>query len=139
MILGKNTMFSDKQAVATGASDVIDLGDTGTPAYGNKLKRDLGFGTKIPFLVQLVEEVVGATNITAILQTSDTEDFADFNELVSAKFEGMKVGDRCRLPVIPYGECKRYMRMYYEVEGTATKGKITAGITAGNDETVPFI
>lgn len=140
MILDNLLIMSDKQAVATGAStNIIDFGESGTPAYSNKMSRDLGAGTKIPLLIQIVEDVVGATSVTASLQTSDTEDFADYDELASAKFNGLSAGNRCRLPVVPYGVAKRYMRTYYTVEGSASAGKVTSCITAGNDETAPFI
>ena len=36
---------------------------------------------------------------------------------------------------VPRGTNERYMRLYYDVTGTApTTGKITAGLVAGNEE-----
>lgn len=140
MILDNNLMFSDAQSVATGAStNTIDLSAIGTPAYANTAtSRDLGKGVKIPLLVQIVETVAGATALSVEVQTSDTEAFTSSTTLASASFPALTAGSRCGLPVIPYGECKRYMRLYYTATGTATAGKVSAGITAGNDETAPY-
>lgn len=141
MILNSQEMFSEAQAVATGAStNTIDLGAIGTPVYGSvALPRDLGAGTKIPLLVQIVEDVAGATAVSVALQTASDDAFTSPTTLATMAFPALTAGSRCSVPVIPYGACDRYLRLYYTVTGTATAGKITAGISAGNDETIPYI
>jgi hypothetical protein len=134
MILDTQALFSDKQAItATAAStNVIDLGP-------NPL--DAGWGNKIPLLVQVNEDFDNATSLALALQVSDDPAFGTsttvFTETVP--LAGLTAGARISQKVIPYNTTRRYLRLYYTVTGTApTKGKITAGITLGVDETIPY-
>lgn len=143
MILDKLGTMSDKQAltVTAASTNTIDLGVSGTPVGAvNPIQRDLGKGNKIPLLVQVTKTFVGPTSITIAMQTDSVEAFSAPVTLTSQTFllADLKAGARMGLPVVPYGVTKRYLRMYYTVSGSATAGEITAAITFGNDETLPF-
>lgn len=134
MILDKQSMFSDRQAVKSScASDqTIDLKVSGL---------NMGFGTKVPLLVQVNEEFTGVQSVKITLQTSDSADFSDHSTLaeVSLTEQGLKVGGRpATLNTLPSGRYKRYLRLFYELSGTAASGKITAGVSMGVDETYPY-
>ena len=143
MILSMQDLFSDKQALTASAvsTNIIDLGVSGTPVHGvAPLKRDLGQGNKIPLLVQVVEKFAGATGLTIQLQTATDEAFTTPITLVSQTIAvaDLKAGARFSLPVVPYGAVQRYLRLNYTVAGSGTSGKVTAGFTMGNDETLPY-
>lgn len=134
MILDSENLFSDNQSVKTSAAsaNVIDLGNAG---------RNLGFGNKVPLLVQITETFVGVNALTIAIQTSDDVKFQNMSELASQTIAGteLQAGTRFSLSYLPYGQYKRYLRLNYVVDGAGTAGKVTAGITAGNDETVPYV
>ncbi|MGL4668597.1 MAG: Bbp16 family capsid cement protein [Saezia sp.] len=134
MILSIEDLFSNKQAVTATAvsTNTIDLGKAGS--------RDLGHGNKVPLLVQVVESFAGLTDLTVELQTANDEAFASAVTLASQKFATakLKAGARLLMTVVPNGAAGRFLRLRYVVSGTATAGKITAGLSMGNDETAPF-
>jgi len=140
MILDATLMMSENQTVASGtvySTNIIDFGERGAvPPRGNKINADMGYGEKIPLLVQVTENFAGLTSIAFSLQTSDAASFAGavtvFTETIP--LAGLKAGDRIALPVVPYKTVNRYIRMAYVVTGTATAGKVTACITMGNEE-----
>lgn len=143
MILDSQALFSDKQVITASAvsTNVVDLGAVGTPIRGNTLNRNSGFGTKIPLLVQVVSDFAGLTSLKVDLQTSATSDFAtpttEYSETLTA--DSLVAGARLSLPVVPYSTNQRYARLNYTVNGgTTVTGAITAGVTMGNDETLPF-
>jgi hypothetical protein len=135
MILDLQSIFSDQQAItATAAStNVIDLGP-------NPL--DAGWGNSIPLLVQVTETFNNLTSLAVALQASDDPAFGSsttvFTETVL--LANLKAGARIAHKVIPYNTVGRYLRLNYTVAGSTapTKGKVTAGITTGNDETIPY-
>lgn len=132
MIFDRQTLFSDAQAVtATGAStNVIDLGPI---APG--LTRDIGKGKQIPLLIQVVEDFDNLTNIIFAVQVDDDEAFGSPENvwLHSVPLEKLKAGYVVVPEYVTRYTNKRYMRLHYTVDGTApTTGKITAGVTMGN-------
>jgi hypothetical protein len=135
MILDKHSMFSDRQAITSNAasSQIIDLGVSG---------QNLGFGTKVPLIIQVNEGFSGIQAIKIILQTSDSSEFSDSVDLVEVKLTGsglMAGGRPTALDALPSGPYKRYLRLYYELDGGApSSGKITAGVSMGADETYPY-
>lgn len=145
MILDATLMMSENQAITSGtvvSTNTIDFGKRGTvPPRGNGIRADMGFGTKIPLLVQVTQAFAGLTSLSVSLQTSDTEDFAEaktvFTEEIKA--DDLKEGCRISLPVVPYKTTGRYIRMSYEAAGTATAGAVTACITWGNEENLPYL
>lgn len=123
------TLFSNAQAVtATGAStNVIHT------AFG-KLK-EISFGTPLPLLIQVVEDFAGCTSVKVAVQTSTTEDFAEvvtLAETAAIPVAELVAGYKFPINFMPKGNLG-YTRLYYTVDGTATAGKIDAGVVAGHD------
>lgn len=144
MILDKQNLFSENQEILATApsTNTIDLGETGT-VVGNSdaLAVDLAWGVKIPLLVQVVEDFTGLTSLAIALQSSDDSGFSSGVTTLGTQtinLAQLKEGARWAITTIPYGAVGRYLRLNYTVTGTGTAGKITAGITAGNDETFPY-
>lgn len=143
MILDMQTLFSDKQAItATGPStNVVDLGATGTvPHSASALVRNVGRGTNIPLLVQVTEAFTNLTSLTVAIQQAADEAFTSPTTLTTQTIvlADLKPGRRFAHRVVPDGTSGRYLRLLYTVTGTApTAGRITAGMTMGNDETYP--
>lgn len=143
MILDAQNLFSDQQAVTATANstNVIDLRVTGTP-FGNAeaLKRDIGKGNKIPLLVQVTEAFATLTSLKIDLVTSDSATLASGNVVHattgSVVLADLKPGWMWGNDAVPFANAagmKRYMGLVYTVTGTtATAGKVTAGITMGN-------
>lgn len=123
------TLFSNAQAVtATGAStNVIHT------AFG-KLK-EISFGTPLPLLIQVVEAFKGCNSVKVAVQTSATEDFADvvtLAETAAIPVAELVAGYKFPINFMPKGNLG-YTRLHYTVDGTATAGKIDAGVVAGHD------
>lgn len=131
MRLDSQLLFSDNQVVTTTAAstNVVKMANT-----ENGLK-EVAFGNKIPLLVQVTEDFAGCTSVAAAVETSETEDFASATTLVQTSaipLASLKAGYKFPIGEIPAGN-KGYMRMKYSVNGTATAGKITAGIVDAID------
>jgi len=127
MLLDKNAMFSDEQAVTSTAAstNVVDL-----TAAGNAVPGAL-------FAVLRTEEAfAGATSIVFALQTADASNFSSPVTLLTATFNATQLGaanaQLLALPV-PAG-LKRYVRAYYTVTGTVTAGSFTCFLTDGVDQ-----
>lgn len=141
MIFDHQSMFSDAQAITASAAstNVIDLGDTGR-VYGAAvdLTRDIGKGTPIPLLAQVVEAFTadGSATLTVALQVDDNDSFSSPKTVWTSPAIGkadLKPGKVFIPEYIPRGTDERYARMYYTVAtGPMTAGKITAGVTMGN-------
>lgn len=132
MIFDQQSILSDAQAItATAAStNVIDLGPIATG-----IVRDIGKGTQTPLLIQVVESFNNLTSLTVALQTDDNEAFSSAKTVWSEVIvlASLTAGFVAIPEFIPRGTNERYMRLNYTVTGTApTTGKITAGITMGN-------
>lgn len=143
MILSANLIYSDKQAVtATAAStNIIDHGANGRTYGGSAdLGRDLGKGSKIPILVQVVEDFADLTSLTVAFQVSATSAFGSPKTVASQTVDlaALKAGKQFSIDTMPLGSDQRYSRLYYTVTGTApTAGRITAAVTMGN-QTAPL-
>lgn len=140
MIQDATTLFSNAQAItATAAStNIIDLGATGT-VYGAAaaITRDIGKGADIPLKCTVVETFNNLTSLTISVETDDNAGFSSpATVFVSPTYvlADLATGARNLLPEsVPIGTNERYVRLKYTVVGTApTLGKITAGITMGN-------
>lgn len=139
MILDKQALFSDKQAItATAVSEnVIDLGATGTPISGvTALKSDLGI-SDVPLLIQVTEDFATLTSLTVSVQTDDNVGFGSPKTVISTPaipVASLKAGYKFPMVWVPRGTDERFVRLNYTVAGSnATTGKITAGITTGVD------
>jgi hypothetical protein len=131
MIFDRQTLFSDAQAVtATAAStNAIDLGP-----IANGMTRDIGKGTPIPLLIQVVEDFTNLTSLKIDIELDSTDTFTPDKTITVGTYPlaslvaGMQVPFQC----VPDGVDLRYMRLKYTVTGTAPDaGKITAGIVMG--------
>jgi hypothetical protein len=133
MIFDQQTLLSDAQAITADAAstNVIDLGPIGTG-----LVRDIGKGKQIPLLIQIVEAFNNLTSMTFALQVDNDEAFGSPTTVwVSGAIllADLIVGKVIVPEYIPRGTNERYMRLYYDITGTApTLGKVTAGVTMGN-------
>ena len=136
MIFSAQQLFSDDQAI-TGSADstnVIDLGVAGTP-YGAAapLKRDIGKGNKIPVLVQVTEAFNTLTSLTISISTGATTALGTTVISQVIPLADLIVGKQISLDVLPNDITERYLGIEYAVTGTdPTLGKVTAGITMGN-------
>lgn len=143
MIFDNTLLFSKAQAVTADApsTNVIDLRTLGT-VYGHAaaLQRDVGIGSKVPLLVQVVEAFNTLTSLGIQLQGSVDEAFTS-PVIISSETKllaALTLGAQFNIDFLPRGTSYRFIRMYYDVTGTApTLGKITAGIVAAVQPSAP--
>ena len=119
MLLDKNVMFSDAQALrATGAStNTVDLKAAGDAALG-----------RLVVLAHADTAFAGATQIVCALQTSDKSDFSSgVVTLASSTLSATQLADTQKnlFALGIAAGMKRYLRMYYTVTGTITAGAIS--------------
>jgi hypothetical protein len=135
MIFDKTNLLSDAQAITVTAvsTNVIDLGP-----IKSGIVRDIGKGKPIPLLIQVIEQFTagGAGTLTVALQVDNDEAFGSPKTVwTSAAFAlaTLKPGFVVTPEWIPRGTDERYMRLSYTVgTGPMTAGKVTAGVTMGN-------
>lgn len=135
MIFDTQNLLSDAQAITVTAAstNVIDLSPI---AQG--IVRDIGKGKQIPLLIQVVEAfaAAGAATLTVALQVDSVENFASPKTVWSSGAIALAdlVAGKVIVPeYITRGTDERYMRLNYTVgTGPMTAGKITAGVTMGN-------
>lgn len=136
MIFDNTLLFSDGQAVTADAAstNVIDLGATGTTWAGQALGRDIGKGNRVPLSITVAEAFNNLTNVAIILQSDDNSGFSSAKTVVSQTvvLADLTLGKQIDFPdYIPQGTNERYLRLYYDITGTApTTGKFTAGVVA---------
>lgn len=132
MVLDKNTMFSDAQAITASApsTNVIDLGALGKTAFGgNQLKMNVGH-KRIPLLIQVVEDFATLTSLKVAVESDDNSGFSSAKEILSETIAvaDLKAGYSSVIDKLPRIK-ERYVRINFTVNGSnATAGKITAGI-----------
>ena len=140
MIFSLQQLFSDDQAITASAdsTNVIDLGAPGTP-YGAAaaLNQDVGKGAKIPILVQVTEAFNNLTSLEVIISTGATTALGTSVISQTILLADLVVGKQISIDVLPNDITERYLGIEYVVTGTApTTGKVTAGITMGNQTNV---
>ena len=131
MIIDKQTLFSDEQAITADAAST-NVYDTGSTA-------DVGPGNPIQVFAQIMEAFNNLTSLDIKLQTSTDEAFSSPITLqtVSMLLAALTAGAKVSLSTLPEG-CKRYLRLYYDVTGTdPTTGKITAGLVLDRQANTP--
>ncbi len=123
MLLDAQNLFSDAQAITTGT-----IYSTNTVKFG---KNDISF---VPIIIQAVEDFTGLTSLNVKIQTSDTAEFTSSSDLAESKLllADLKAGKKFPISYLPKGN-KGYIRLAYTVDGTATTGKITAGVVASDE------
>lgn len=128
MLLDLENSFSNEQAITTSAAS------TNVLKAGGALK-EIAFGNPIPLRIQVTEDFTGCTSVEFKVQTAVDEAFTSPVDLATSgavALANLKAGYVAPILYMPKGN-KGYLRIYYSVVGTATRGKVTAGITAGQD------
>ena len=136
MILSAQQLFSDDQAITASAdsTNVIDLGAAGTPYdAAAALNQDIGKGAKVPLLVQVTEAFNNLTSLEIKVSTGSTTALGTTVVSQTILLADLVVGKQISLDFLPNDITERYLGIEYVVTGTApTTGKVTAGITMGN-------
>jgi len=136
MILSIQQLFSDAQAITATAvsTNQIDLGVPGSPPYdNNQLNQDIGKGNPVPILIQVVEDFDAATSITVTLEVGATTALGTVRATESILLADLVAGKQTFMQYLPQGIDEQYLGVRYTVVGSApTVGKITAGISMGN-------
>lgn len=140
MIFSAQQLFSDDQAITASAdsTNVIDLGVAGTPYdAAAALNQDIGKGAKVPFLAQVTEAFNNLTTLEIKISTGATTALGTTIVSQVIALADLVVGKQVALDVLPNGIVERYLGVEYVVVGAApTTGKVTAGITMGNQTNV---
>lgn len=142
MIFSLEQLFSNDQAITATANstNVIDLGTPGTPyRAAARLHRDTGKGNPVPIRIQVTEDFATLTSLTIALVASDNSNLSSGVTLDSQTIlvADLVEGATTFMQLLPNGVDKRYLGLVYTVTGSnASAGKITAGITAGNQTNV---
>ena len=144
MILSAQQLFSDDQAITATAisTNVIDLGVAGTP-FGAvaALNQDVGKGAKIPILVQITEDFTHGTSADLTITVEASAASGLTSPVVLAEetiaFADLVTGKTMFNQVVPDGADLRYLGVRYtSSSGSFTGGKVTAGITMGNQTNI---
>tara|TARA_R110002074_G_scaffold195878_3_gene362451 strand:+ start:10379 stop:10810 length:432 start_codon:yes stop_codon:yes gene_type:complete len=140
MIFSAQQLFSDDQAITASAdsTNVIDLGVAGTPFdAAAALNQDIGKGSKIPFLVQVTEAFDNLTSLEIKVSIGATTALGTTVISQTILLADLTVGKQIAIEVLPNDITARYLGVEYVVTGTApTVGKVTAGITMGNQTNI---
>ncbi len=140
MIFSAQQLFSNDQAITATArsTNVIDLGVSDTP-YGGKaaLNHDIGKGAPISVLVQVTEAFATLTSLDVTLETGAADTLGTVLATENILLAALVAGKKTNLQMLPNGVTGRYLGVRYTVNGSnATAGKITAGITMGNQTNI---
>ena len=139
MILDNRALLSDKQVVLgapDASTDVYDFGATGTTYDLVQLRRRLGIGMEIPFLIMVNQAFDNLTDLTITLQTDDDSAFGSPTNVLSVTVPLAELVAGYVFPVdkLPRKITERYFRVLYTRTGAApTVGQITAGFVADVD------
>jgi len=141
MILSAQSLFSDDQVITGNgvSTNVIDLGEAGKPYDNNQLNQDVGKGEPVPVLIQVTDDFAGLTNLTVTLETSDSSDLSSSTVLNTQTIPvaDLVAGKQTWMQCLPNGADGRYLGVRYAVTGgPASSGKITAGISMGNQTNI---
>lgn len=115
------TLFSSAQAITADAAstNVLDL----------KHARDSGPGEPILIVINVVEAFNNLTSMIVKIQTDDNESFSSARDLDQFNLLLADLGLGRQIVMDPRQRVERYVRLYYDITGTApTTGKVTAAI-----------
>jgi len=139
MIFSQQQLFSDNQViVATSIStNQIDLGIAGTPFDSQApLHQDVG-KSMIPVLVQVTEAFDILTSLVVSISKGATPALGTDIITETILLADLVVGKQFVLRYLPTEVDQRYLGISYVVVGGAPSvGKITAGITMGNQTNI---
>lgn len=127
MIMDRTLLFSDRQAITatTASTNLVDLGAA----------RNMSPGRTVPLAIAITEAFNNLTSLTVSIETDDNAAFTTPTTVsagVTYPLADLALGKPMLLPDVLTGK-ERYVRLKYTVVGTApTAGRITAGVTAGN-------
>lgn len=126
MYIDKQALFSDDQAITVDAESTnsIDLGDDESEIQALVEKGD------IDVLAQVTTALTGGTSLCVQLQTSDSSTFSTATTLLQTAAiaaASLVAGYQFRLGKLPIGTL-RYLRLYYDVVGTFSAGKVTGAL-----------
>lgn len=140
MILSAQQLLSDQQAItATVVSEnVIDLGEAGTPYDAvAALNQDVGKGNPVCFLAQVTEDFDNLTSLEVTIETGATTALGTAVASSTVALADLVAGKQFPIQFLPNEINERYLGVRYTVVGTApTTGKMTTGITMGNQTNV---
>ncbi len=136
MILNKNLLLSDGQAItATAISENVIAweGMDMAPYETSAIARNLGAGTPIPILIQVIEDFATLTSLTITLETSAAAALTSSTVLASTgtiAAASLLAGYRPSFTrFMPDATMLAYFGLRYTVGGSnATAGKITAAV-----------
>lgn len=131
MLWDKENLFSDNQAITTTAASTNVLNAATGPL------KEIAFGTPTPLRIQVTQDFTGATSVDFWVETATDAAFTTPVALAKTgaiAVASLKTGYVAPINFIPKGNLG-YLRMKYTVVGTATAGKVTAGIVAGDEGT----
>ena len=117
MLLDKQNIFADNQNVLSTSYSANSI------FFG---KNDVSY---LPVLIQVTTDFAGATSVEVQVETSATAAFLSTTTLCSCTLSSAKLVAGAKFPIthLPKGNLG-FMRLKFVVTGTATAGKITAGI-----------
>lgn len=121
MIMDADLLFSDAQAIPTGATtastNIVDL----------QAIRDIGVGEDLEIVVQITTALAGVGTVVVLLQSDDNSSFS------SGTFAAASVaGTRLTAKLQPGAIVERYIRIAYTA-GTLSAGAADAFIAHGVD------
>lgn len=120
MLLDQNAVFSDKQAVksSTVSTHTVDQGAAGDARCG------------LYAVIKVDEAFAGVTELTAALETSNSEEFSSSKVLASITSAAAGLVQNAVLlkTPVPAGAL-RYMRVKYTVNGSGSAGTVSAFLT----------
>jgi hypothetical protein len=137
MILDKQNLFSDDQAITASAAstNVIDIGGAGgtIPGTSTTIGTDKGPGEPLEVLCQVTGTFSTCTSVKVSVQTDSDEAFGTVATLLDTAAIGVSTlvaGYKFRI-AIPRVGLSRYIRLYYTVAGSnaGAGSTITAGFT----------
>ena len=122
MLLDKEQNFSLNQAITASAASTNAI----------QAKGEIAAGGPTPLIVQVVEDFAGLTSLEVQLQTASDSAFTAPDTLFTTPVipaTKLKQGYVIPLSFLPEGNLG-FIRLFYKVTGTATAGKLTAGVVA---------
>jgi len=141
MIVSEQQLFSKNQAITGDAASTnyIDLGATGTPPLGNQLVRDIGKGQPVHLEAIVTEAFNTLTSLDIQVQVDDNTSFSSAKTVltINVPLASLVVGYTIPIQFLPNGVDERYLRLFYNVNGTdPTTGQIYAGISMGRQTNI---